>query len=433
MCFYLNMHANHKSLLINDEESLNKENLRIENYSIEFMENYNKLIKLNELIKSEITILDKLFKETENKMNNFFSNNPTIINNNNKKNILKEKLRNEVTKILDKLEDYLISINSIIRLSENIVKGIKKIENEEKINLFKKLSYISKINICNKKIKSIINKSMKNINITFIEKEPFILIKNYYFNGIQIPTDINFKNIHIDSMEVYWKVDDINKNNIDINKFKYKLELRKEKNENFMKVYEGNNQNCLIDELTKNTLYEIRICSLYNELNSSWSDIIKIRTQEKIESPLFNTSPYTIRLKVSGRDYYLVSHCYYGYDSIDGNNKRLNIHCEYSQPGKKWRFQKDENNLYSIISEETTLGMNNWRISIKGNIPVLSNSISSKFQIIKAETGNKFYIKEYKTGKYLFNNFERRDHLSFYLYASKKFDLSKEEEYSFYF
>ena len=52
MCFYLNMHANHKSLLINDEESLNKENLRIENYSIEFMENYNKLIKLNELIKS---------------------------------------------------------------------------------------------------------------------------------------------------------------------------------------------------------------------------------------------------------------------------------------------------------------------------------------------------------------------------------------------
>ena len=182
MCFYLNMHANHKSLLINDEESLNKENLRIENYSNEFMENYNKLIKLNELIKSEITILNKLFKETENKMNNFFSNNPTIINNNNKKNILKEKLRNEVTKILDKLEDYLISINSIIRLSENIVKGIKKIENEEKINLFKKLSYISKINICNKKIKSIINQSMKNINITFIEKEPFILIKNYYFN-----------------------------------------------------------------------------------------------------------------------------------------------------------------------------------------------------------------------------------------------------------
>lgn len=56
MCFYLNMHANHKSILINDEESLNKENLRIENYSNEFMENYNKLIKLNELIKSEITI-----------------------------------------------------------------------------------------------------------------------------------------------------------------------------------------------------------------------------------------------------------------------------------------------------------------------------------------------------------------------------------------
>ena len=350
MCFYLNMHSNHKSLLIDDEESLKKENLRIENYSNELMENYNKLIKLNELIKEETTLLDKLFKETENKMNNFFSNNPIIINNNDK-NILKEKLRNEVTKIL--------SINSIIRLSEKIIKGIKKIGNEEELNLFKKLSYISKINICDKKIKSIINKSMKNINITFIEKEPFILIKNYYFNGIQIPTDIKFKNIHIDSMEVYWKVDDINKNNIDINKFKYKLELRKENDENFIKVYEGNNQNCLIDKLTKNTLYEIRICSLFNGINSSWSDITKIRTQEKIDSPLFNTSPNTLRLKVSGRDYYLVSHCCYSYDNIDGDNKRLNIHCEYIQPGKKWRFEKDENNLYYIISEETILGMNN--------------------------------------------------------------------------
>ena len=432
MCFYLNMHSNHKSLLINDEESLKKENLRIENYSNEFMENYNKIIKLNELIKSEITLLDELFKETETKINNFFSYNPTIINNN--KNILIEKLRNEVTKILDKLEDYLISINSLIRLSEKIMKGIKKIGNEEELNLFKKLSYISKISICNKNIKSIINKSMKNINITFIEKEPFIIIKNYYFNGIQIPTDIKFKNIHIDSVEVYWKLDDINKNNIDINKFKYKLELRKEKNENFKKVYEGNNQNCLIDKLTKNTLYEIRICSLFNGLNSSWSDITKIRTQEKIDSPLFNTSPNTVRLKVNGRDYYLVSHCCYGNDNIDDNNKRLNIHCEYVQPGKKWRFEKDENNLYSIISEETSLGMNNWRISIKENIPVLSNSALSKFQIIKAETGgNKFYIKEYKTGKYLFNNFERRDQLSFFLNANKKFDLSKEEEYSFYF
>ena len=34
--------------------------------------------------------------------------------------------------------------------------------------------------------------------------------------------------------------------------------------------------------------------------------------------------------------------------NLDDNNKRLNIHCEYIQPGKKWRFEKDENNLRNI-------------------------------------------------------------------------------------
>ena len=46
--------------------------------------------------------------------------------------------------------------------------------------------------------------------------------------------------------------------------------MRKE-NEIFKKVYEGNNTNYNINNLEKNTNYEIRICSIYNDLIGEWS------------------------------------------------------------------------------------------------------------------------------------------------------------------
>ena len=56
------------------------------------------------------------------------------------------------------------------------------------------------------------------------------------------------------------------------------IEIRKE-NEKYEKIYEGNNNNYLINNLIKNTNYELRICSIYNnDLISLWSDIQKIKT-----------------------------------------------------------------------------------------------------------------------------------------------------------
>ena len=55
--------------------------------------------------------------------------------------------------------------------------------------------------------------------------------------------------------------------------------MRKNK-ENFIEVYIGNNLNCLINNLDYNTEYKFRICSLYNDLNGSWSDIKNIKTKD---------------------------------------------------------------------------------------------------------------------------------------------------------
>ena len=147
--------------------------------------------------------------------------------------------------------------------------------------MLKILTYISKINKNEKEMKKLNNTCMRNIKINFEEKENKIKYEEYFFNGIPSPKDIEFKDIDINSLKVNWKIDDINILNIDKNKIKFKIEIRKENNDdNFNKIYEGNEMNYLINNLDSNTNYEIRICSVYNDINSIWSEIKKVKTNE---------------------------------------------------------------------------------------------------------------------------------------------------------
>jgi len=132
---------------------------------------------------------------------------------------------------------------------------------------------------------------MKNLNISFQEEQNSIKYEEYFFNGIQIPKDIEIKDININSFKLNWKIDNINIINMDNKQIKYKVEIRKE-NEKFIKVYEGNNINCLIDKLDKNTNYEIRICSIYNNLIGKYGNIQNVKTKDcdfKCDSVILNS------------------------------------------------------------------------------------------------------------------------------------------------
>ena len=59
---------------------------------------------------------------------------------------------------------------------------------------------------------------------------------------------------------------------------KYKIEVKKE-NENFQKFYEGNQKQYLINNLNPNINYEIRICSIYDNIIGAWSKIQKFKTK----------------------------------------------------------------------------------------------------------------------------------------------------------
>ena len=201
-------------------------------------------------------------------------------------NDLKEELDNEVTKVKEKLENFLSESNRIIKVNERINKGIQNLEKVEK-NIIKDLTYISKINKNKKEMKILSNELMKSIKFNYEENN--IKYEEYYFNGIPIPKNIELKDIKYTSANIYWEIDNIEY--MDNNKIKYKVEIRKE-NDKFKSVYVGKKLNCTIERLNSDTNYEIKIYTLYNNINNNiCSEIKKVKTNKiNIDSIILNES-----------------------------------------------------------------------------------------------------------------------------------------------
>jgi len=206
-----------------------------------------------------------------------------------KENNLRENLQNEVTKVKEKLEKFLSQSDNVIKTSEKINKGIKILEKEEK-NMIKTLTYVSKINKLNKEMKILNQELMRNLKISFQEEENNIKYEEYYFNGIPTPKNIEFKDINSQSFKIYWNIDNINLLNINNKEIKFKVEIKKKNtNEEFIQVYEGNNNNCLIENLKDNTNYKVKICCIHNDLIGPWTKIQKVKTDDFI-SIILNSS-----------------------------------------------------------------------------------------------------------------------------------------------
>ena len=194
-------------------------------------------------------------------------------------NDLKEKLQNEVTKIKEKLEIFLLECNQTIKICERINKGIKNLENENEKNMIKILSYVSKINKNDKETNMLLQQLIKSESIKFDKEKNDIEFKDYIFSGLPVPSNIEIKEITYDSFKTFWKIELNNFINIKQNEIKYIIEIRKE-NEKCNQVYEANSTDYLIKELSDDTNYEIRICTLYNNIKSPWSQIQKIKTKK---------------------------------------------------------------------------------------------------------------------------------------------------------
>ena len=247
-------------------------------------EDYNRLIEntiyLKNSIENEINeinnLYDKIFEEITK---SFIKRHEQLVN---QEKELKDELQNKVTQEKEKLENFLSESNRIINMREKINNKIKNVENEK--NTIKVLSYISKIDSYKKEANDFLGKKMKNIKINFQEEETKINYQEYIFNWMSIQKEIQIKEITSKSAKLILNIDDTNIIDKVKNECKYKIEIRKEsKNEKFKTIYEGGNKEYLIDKLSHDNTYEVRVCLLYEDIMSSWSEIQKFKTK-KIDS-----------------------------------------------------------------------------------------------------------------------------------------------------
>jgi len=284
-CHFMNMHPNHKLISIEKEEEFRKENITLENSTKDFNTKFQNITNIKTTIEKELEKIDKLYEKVDKEITSSFKqkHEKLIIDENN----LKEKLKNEVTKVKEKLENFFSECNTLIKVNEKINKGIQSLKKNEEKNMIKILSYLSKINK-NKKEMEILSKAlMKNIKISYEEEKNNIKFEEYFFNGIQIPKEINYKYIKENSIQLNWKIDNIKLINVISNQIKYKVESKKDDpNDKFSQVYEGKENNCLVENMNDDFDYEFRICCLYNDLIGDWSQIYKVKKPGKIESSL---------------------------------------------------------------------------------------------------------------------------------------------------
>ena len=278
-CYFLNLHNNHKLIPIDDEESLKKENITIENSIIEFNEHYEKINILKNKTENEMIKLDNLYDKANKDLSNSFEE--KHLNLTKQENEIRDKLQIEVTKVKEKFELYLSNLNNLIKSCEKINKGIKSLEKQEK-QMIQILSYVSKINKNKKEMKKLLQEEMKNLKIEFIKEENNIKYNVYYFNGFQFKIkNIKFSDINLNKFRLGWEIEKNNKYNINEENINYKVEIREEnKKEEFKLAYEGKDINIILENLDSNKTYEVRIGIIYNDILTDWSEIKKVKMKE---------------------------------------------------------------------------------------------------------------------------------------------------------
>ena len=267
------MHKEHKVENIKNIKSFNNDSLNVETIFKEFNKIQIKIDELKSGIENEINKINNLYDSTIDNLTNAFKlKHDQLLQ---KEKNLKEKVQNEVTKIKEELENNLSQINFFKNISNRINKGFETYKKS-----IEQINYISKINTIKKNYEKILVKLIKSMEFGYKEEENDIIFNEYYFNGISPPSNIEFKDINFSKLKITWKNGCVNNKNINnINEIKYILEI-KESNKEYQKIYEGNNNYYELINVSLKDIYEIRLCSIFNDLISPWTDAKKFNLSE---------------------------------------------------------------------------------------------------------------------------------------------------------
>ena len=243
---------------------------------MEFDEYFENSKNINQNIEKEIESINNLHEKITKEITSYFEELHHQLNEREEK--LKYELDLKITDIKDELEKYFQESNNILLSYERLSKAIKKYENKNNCEI-KTLCYISEINKINSEAKNLLKKPIKNLDISFQDNK-CLVYKEYYFNGIPIPKNINYYEIKNEIM-IFWDIGDLRMKDLDSKNIKYSLKLKDEtKNYN----YEVNETKILLTEIRQNINYEVKVRALINGSYGDWSEAIKFKFEPNKEN-----------------------------------------------------------------------------------------------------------------------------------------------------
>ena len=294
MCSYENLHSAHKviNFIKEDEESLEKL-ISFDESNKELDDNIKKMTNLKNSIEKEISDITVSYKSINEELSKTINSKIEELRDKEKK--LKKQLEDKFVEIKNPLEDLLPKLYNFILNAEKVMKSSNSYMEEN--NIFKKLAYISNISNIIKKKEQYFKMLMKSMNINFDSEKMEINFEEYYFNGIPLPLNIEFKEVNANSIKVVWELNNINLLDFDKNELETKIEIKKENEINFTEYIAGKNTNYLINSLIKDTKYEIRLCNIYKDYKSNWTDLYKIKTSA-LDSAILDSLSYEEKVKL---------------------------------------------------------------------------------------------------------------------------------------
>ena len=166
--------------------------------------------------------------------------------------------------------------------------------------------------------------------------------------------------------------------------------------------------------------------------------IKQLESNNKIEfytTKFLPINPKNIYMIYNGEKYIFIAHRAFEKDIINNENTKLAIHKNFTSENTpvKWIFIYKKTNIASIIFDiENEHKMFNWKIYSDGNMVCLNKNKESLFEITMIDS-NRFYIKDFTTGKYFFNNKNVRNENSYFIDLIDKIDEKETERFIFYY
>lgn len=182
------------------------------------------------------------------------------------------------------------------------------------------------------------------------------------------------------------------------------------------------------------------------EENQLKNKIIKLLENKikKLENKNFNElysiknlpiNPKLVYMLYNEKQYIFICHRSCELDIINNENTKLAIHTNFTcnNTPVKWIFNYKKDNIASLIFDiENEHKMFNWKVYSDGNCVCLSKNMESLFEIIMIDY-NRFYIKDFKSGKYLCNNKSVRNEHSYFIELIDKIEEKETERFVFYY